>query len=166
MNDRKRDAIWGGFFMALAAAIYVLIPSQIADVKASGVGPRTFPYFLAVLLFLLGAVMLAQSLLALRRSPAPASEAPAEPAPSSAAEDAPENGRHISGFWFAMLVFVWFVAYAVAMQFVGYILASLVFLGGLMVLFGLRKWQYYVTFAALVLVVYVIFSNFLYVQLP
>lgn len=152
----KKDIVWGGILLALGAAIFVLIPGQIKNVKGSAVGPRAFPYFLAVLLMLCSAVLIIQGLGRQRKSRA-------DGVSGAKTDETRESWKSVG---FALGIFALLVLYAFVMRIIGYVPASLVFLMGMLYLLEVRKKRLYVLMIPIVLIVYAVFRMFLHVQLP
>jgi hypothetical protein len=120
-----------GLVIAAAAAFFLLVMVPgVADRQAAmgggnfySVGPTALPY-LAGAMTLVFAVMVA-----LTARPAPALD---EPAAGEAAEETNKLGR---GLVFIAL----FAAYSVGMLYVGFLVASVVFLAAVFLMFGVRS---------------------------
>lgn len=58
MSKFRKDMISSLIFLALGIALLFIIPINISDVKLSSIGPRSFPYFIAVSMIVLSILLM------------------------------------------------------------------------------------------------------------
>jgi putative tricarboxylic transport membrane protein len=114
-------------------------------------GPRVFPALIGGGL-LLSAVLMVGELVAKSRAPA----APAEPPVEDGAQDGPTSRRSA---WALAGVAAWTALYDVSLERVGYLICTLVFLGGLLSCFNRRRyWTNAIVAIAFTLIVDALFT--------
>jgi putative tricarboxylic transport membrane protein len=149
MKDRILSVVVGVGALGYLYADWRMPRVQLGD----PLGPRAFPALVGVLL-LISAVLL--MLEARRRQPTPAA------APVAAAE--PRRSSHVP---LLIGVLVWTTCYYAAFEPAGYIIATIVYLFGLLCVFNKGQHKSNVLIAAgFTAVAYGIFSQLLNVQLP
>lgn len=159
-NKKKQDIILAAVCLLLGAAILLLIPQEVRVVSTGARGTvtaRTFPYMAGGLMVLSSAGLLLNTLL--RKTPE--GEGKTENAVSP--EDAEKRKKSLLR---TGLVFVLMILYVIAMNLIGFILASIIF--GIIFLYitGIRKWWQYLIFAVLMIPLFALFKYVLYVPLP
>ena len=166
-NQGKKDAITGIVILLVSILVLVAIPSQIKDVGNNAVGPRTLPYFAAILLMVCSILLIIKGLIKTKRASVTASSAEeSTPTEQKSEVTAKPTKKPLSGPVYALLFFALLIVYVILMRPVGYIISSLVFLPIMLYFLHVRKWPLYLVVIPIVLAVYGVFSMMLYVQLP
>lgn len=88
-NQGKKDAITGIVILLVSILVLVAIPSQIKDVGNNAVGPRTLPYFAAILLMVCSILLIIEGLIKTKRASATASSAEESPLPNRSLRSLP-----------------------------------------------------------------------------
>lgn len=158
-NKKKQDIILAVVCLLLGAVILLLVPQQVRVVSTGARGAvtaRTFPYMAGGLMVLSSAGLLLKALLH-------KTHAADETAESAVSVEETEKKKSLLR---TGLVFVLMILYVIAMNFIGFILASIIF--GMIFLYitGIRKWWQYLIFAVLMFPLFALFKYALYVPLP
>lgn len=161
MKKKKIDLYCNIFLLAVGGLIFALIPSQItADKVSDFLGPRFFIYCSASILAFANAVGLIRNLVALRKERLSASSVPE----SSAAPGTPQNSIMDYGILVIIMALLFLTTFVI--NFIGYIPTYIALAVAILALFREKKWHFYVISAALVVLIYFLFKNFLFVPLP
>jgi putative tricarboxylic transport membrane protein len=151
MRKISRDAVLIACVVVFAVT-YLWADSLLpASSLGDPLGPRVFPALVGSGL-LLSAVLMVVELVAKSRAPAKAPEAPVE----DDAQDSPTSRK--SG-WTLAGVALWTALYYVTLDHVGYLIGTLVFLGGLLSFFNRRRyWLNAIVAIAFTLIVDALFT--------
>lgn len=147
------DILSGGIFLALAAGVYALIPSQIQTLETTAVTAQTIPRIITVCLFLFSLCLLLQGIFR-----------------------TPKKTVRVDGAFFRSLRFrremrsllfaSFFILYGVLLTFLGYVPATAILSVGILLYYGARKWYYYAISLFAIALVYGVFAMLLDVNLP
>ena len=167
MNDKvKKESITSNIFMiAVAILMILIIPAQIDNsVQADRLGPRFVPYAACALVLLPNLLQLCMKVLRNKR----AQSAGTLETPSGEARPTPGElcRRLVKQYWVLAAVMVMAFAATFAVEYLGYVVTYCALCAGMLLLFRERRWYYYLIAFALVAVVYIGFTRFLYVPLP
>lgn len=134
------------------------------EAAAYGATAARTPYLLAWVVGLLAAAMFVEAVLDHRKGRAALRDAPADVAAAPVhATDAPAGGSVPRALLFLALV----VAYTLSFRWAGFVLASVVFLGGSMLAFrATRPLLVLVTVVAAIVTIYAVFVAFLRLPVP
>lgn len=167
MNDKvKKESITSNLFMiAVAVLMILIIPSQIDNsVQADRLGPRFVPYAASALVLLPNLLQMGMKLM--RNKKARAAGTLEEPS----GETKPTFGeicrRLVKQYWTLVAVMVMAFAATFVVDYLGYVITYCLLCAGMLLIFREKRWYFYLITFALVAVVYIGFSKFLYVPLP
>ncbi|WHH61018.1 tripartite tricarboxylate transporter TctB family protein [Petroclostridium sp. X23] len=148
----KRDTVLSIFFLLIGFFIWFAIPYQIEDTGITVMGPRFFPKVLSIMLVVVSGLFLVQNILAGKKQ-------------GKEKEDKGEI-KDIKSELNVLILFALMIAYVYLMPIWGFIISTIVVIGAVVYFLGTRKWYMYLIFIAIVLLVYYVFQELLYVQLP
>lgn len=132
--------------------ILILIPFQVSAVSSNDrtLGADFFPKLIGVLMIVASVGLFAESFYAYKLGIG--SEA--------------ETGIQWKREKKVLTIFLLLVVYVLALQFVGFLVGSILFGTAMMIILGVRTWWYFVIFIVSVFIVYYVFHYLLYVHLP
>lgn len=159
-NKKKQDTILAVVCAVIGIALLLLIPQEVRVVSTGvrgAVTARTFPYMAGGLMVLSSLGLLLNTLLC----KAPEAQTQEENTVSPEEAAAKKKGLIRTG-----LSFVLMILYVIVMQWIGFILASIIFGMIFLYLTGIRKWWQYAIFAVLMFPLFALFKYVLYVPLP
>lgn len=158
MKKAKNDALSMVVLMLFSASFYFyFIPTQVPAVKNSKTffTSQTFPRFTMAVIFLLALCGLVNALLRMKKLSA------AEPK----AEKKPKTKEEIWLMLAPYAAFLLILGYALVFKYVGFVVATVLFVPLFLILLRCKKWQYYVGAYVFCAVMYLIFTNILNVRL-
>ncbi|MTW87437.1 hypothetical protein F3157_17545 [Virgibacillus dakarensis] len=138
------------FMMLFGILVILMIPSQIKEVgnEASKVGANFFPYMIAILIVFLSIISIIKD-------------------GKETYEKEAENESKKTSFIQFLMVFISMVLWIYIVPFLGYIITTALFIGGLMWLFGNRNpYQLLLVSISFSLITSYVFVNLLSVNLP
>lgn len=153
MSKERKNIISGLLFVILGLGLLVLIiPNAIADIEIKYAGPKDFPIFISACMIFLGGVLAAQNLFKeLKQKKTTIS--------LSAKIDIKSTIRLIA---FVVTVF----AYIFAANIIGYLIATILVSVILLLLLKEKNKYYYFLTIAVVVALYLMFTQLLFVELP
>jgi hypothetical protein len=144
----RRNLSSGVLSITIGVALYALIPYCITtkrQIQTAAIGSDYLPRLVAVLLVIMGLFMAVQSLVFKKDT--------------VAVINLKEELRI-----FALMGIL--IAYSIAVMFTGFLIASIIALGFMLLLLKCRKWHYYLIIAVLTAFVYFSFRYGLNIRLP
>ncbi|MCG8482838.1 MAG: tripartite tricarboxylate transporter TctB family protein [Clostridia bacterium] len=150
MKKHIQDRISGVVLLLLAITIWVLIPYEIKAFDVSQMGPRFFPQFLSIALMVLSGILILKSF------------------NKSGYEEAKEDETDpwdISELRVGK-IFLLLIIYIGIIEMVGFLISTVVIMSIAMYILKVRKWYHYVIFYVIVFIIYYVFKEIMYVQLP
>lgn len=163
MSKTTKDFLSAALFLALGIIVMVFVPITIKDPGVTGVGPRTFPYFIGVCFILLSVTLGAQTLRKREKT------APTESVEQSVESDSDlvpvkdsvkRDELRVVASALVMLL------YAIFFEKLGYFVSTGLMITAFLALLGTKKWHHYVISYGLALLVWAGFKFLLSVQLP
>ncbi|MGD9156122.1 MAG: tripartite tricarboxylate transporter TctB family protein [Bacillota bacterium] len=148
----KRDIVSSTFFLFLGIFIWFAIPYQIEDTGITVMGPSFFPRVLSIILIVVSGLFLILNLIAAKKQ--------------GVEKDTKVEKKDIKKELKVISLFILIVAYIYLLPVMGFNISSIVVIGAVVYFLGTRKWYMYLIFMAIVFVIYYIFKQVLYVQLP
>lgn len=150
MNYKIKVNVVGGIiFLILAMILWYLIPSQIPVTTDAVITSRSFPKLIVVVMFFSSLFILVNDLIKIARK-LPVQEVEV---------NLKEEGR-------AVITCVLLILYAVLLNIIGFLFASIVYCCAMLAFFKCKNWKYYLTVIIICTLVTYIFKNILLVQLP
>jgi uncharacterized membrane protein len=144
--------ILAGVCSILGILILLLIPFQVSAVSSNEktLGADFFPRFIGILLIVASIGLFVETYIAHRMGH--------------------EAEGKIDSEWKkerkVLMIFLMLVVYIVALQYIGFIVGSILFGVAMMYVLGVRTWWFYLIFIGSVFLVYYVFHFLLYVHLP
>ncbi|MGI5963824.1 MAG: tripartite tricarboxylate transporter TctB family protein [Lawsonibacter sp.] len=157
MKKAKQDMLSMAVLMAVCASFYFwFIPSQIRVVANSKTNftSRTFPSLLMAALFLVALLGFINAVIRYQKAKKAGKQEPIV---------SPGTYREII---LPLLAFVLILIYALLFKYVGYLVATILFVPALLLLLRCKDWRYYVGGYGFCAVMYLIFIYVLRVPLP
>lgn len=150
MNYKIKINVVGGIiFLILAMILWYLIPSQIPVTTDAVITSRSFPKLIVVVMFFSSLFILVNDLIKIARK-LPVQEVEV---------NLKEEGR-------AVITCVLLILYAVLLNIIGLLFASIAYCCAMLAFFKCKNWKYYLTVIIICTLVTYIFKNILLVQLP
>lgn len=140
--------------MILGIALIIFIPASIPLSEATEIGPRAFPYFIAVSMILLSALLLVSTLFQYRKQ---------RPQKEKSVEKAPECLHNEIR---ALILFIIVLLYIFLFDKIGYFLSTFLASTLTLLLFRVKKVWYYLIVYAAGAGIYFAFTKLLFVMLP
>ena len=147
------EIISGAVFLVAAAVLWLLVPSQIDTMETSTINAQTVPRIAIGGMGLFSLGLLLQGIFTLPKK---------EVILSRAALISERFRKEIRSIVYAII----FLAYLVALTWMGFLISSLLLTIAILLFYGARKWYYYAIPLTTVIVVYFIFKILLKVALP
>ena len=145
----KVNIVGGAIFIILSMILWYLIPSQI-PINADGIiTSRSFPRLIVLLMFFSSLFIFVSDIVKLIAK-RPVNEVEV---------NLKEEGR-------AAAVCALLVVYAVLLNKVGFMVASIIYCYSMLVFFKCKNWKYYIVVTIICIIITYIFKNILLVQLP
>ena len=142
--------------------LFVIIPSQINEpnyIKSKYLSPAFVPRVFTAYIGFMALLLLFRSIARLKKSSSN------KAIQSDEKENLPEEGRQGQGI--AVLIWVSCCFFVLAVEFFGFLIPSILFLGALMVFFGQKKWLLVLSIMVLVpLLLYLFLHDIAQVQFP
>jgi len=154
MSPQKINRIFGIFFFVLGIFIWFAIPYQIKEPGITTIGPRFFPRTISIMLMIASIALVLETFLKSKKN-IDNNKIKEEKFELNLKEEVR-----------VILLFFSMIAYAFLLPILGFILSSIFIMGVDLFLLKVRKWYFYLILIVLVLLIYYIFKNLLYVQLP
>ncbi|MBA7515961.1 hypothetical protein ES705_08006 [subsurface metagenome] len=154
MNSQGINRIFGIFFFLFGAFVWFAIPYQIKEPGITKIGPRFFPRTISIMLMFASTALVLETFLKSKKN---------------------INNNRIKKEKFELdikeevrviLLFFSMIAYVFLFPILGFILSSILIMGADLFLLKARKCYSYLILIVLVFLIYYIFKNLLYVQLP
>ena len=150
MNYKIKINVVGGIiFLILAMILWYLIPSQIPVTTDAVITSRSFPKLIVVVMFFSSLFILVNDLIKIARK-LPVQEVEV---------NLKEEGR-------AVITCVLLILYAVLLNIIGFLFASIAYCCAMLAFFKCKNWKYYLIVTVICVAVTYIFKNILLVQLP
>ena len=150
MNYKIKINVVGGIiFLILAMILWYLIPSQIPVTTDAVITSRSFPKLIEVVMIFSRLLILVNDLIKIARK-LPVQEVEV---------NLKEEGR-------AVITCVLLILYAVLLNIIGFLFASIAYCCAMLAFFKCKNWKYYLTVIIICTLVTYIFKNILLVQLP
>lgn len=160
MRDKiSKTLVPGVVFLVFAAAMYLLMPSQIKTTETSAFTARTFPSLALGIIGLCGLILVLQGAWALLREKRAEQAAAAEKREA----DAPAKRGNLLLF---LEVLVLLIVSAVVDNYSSLLVSGLLLGAGFLVLYRDKKPLHYVVVLAIVVVSYFLFKQVFGLQLP
>lgn len=158
----QRKSVKGNlFFLAVGLFILILIPFQITSLKvADTAGPRFFPYCAITIIMLPNAIQLICRLLSNQRAKRAGILAKSEEGTVIAVSGLLAKYKIVITVMLIALLSTFIVDFA------GYCVTYSAMVSIFLAIFNEKRWYFYAISIALVLLVYLMFTKFLYVPLP
>lgn len=160
MTQFKKDMLSALVFFVIGVAVLIAIPYTIKDTQITGVGPRTFPYFIGFcitgLSALLGVVTLYKQHKAVKAGLAE------KPKTVSPEEKKSRMKNELRAGVSALIMLV----YALLFDVIGYFPSTILFITAYLLLFRVKKPLYYVVCYATMVVIWAAFTYFFQLRLP
>ncbi|MFS0822040.1 tripartite tricarboxylate transporter TctB family protein [Bacillus sp. 1P02SD] len=155
MSSVKKDYIFYSIVI-LFAVFFLSMTPQIKITNATfAVGPRSWPYILLTLMFVLGAYGIIKTFIKSKNTKA------------TETIEKEEVGRKVFNISIPMLSLVTVIIYVVLLNFIGFIITTILFLYGISFLLGAKKQVGTIIFSVVTTVVFVVlFSVLLHIPLP
>ena len=151
---RLHDAVWGALVLLLGMAILIAIRS-FPTIPGQQYGPALFPGVIAIGLLACGAALIYSGLAARSRSDGAFA--------AVTWDDWVRSPRHVAAFVVVIAVNVLYIAFA---DWLGFVIASSLYLAALFAVFGVRRWLVVPLAIAATLVIHYAFYKLLRVPLP
>ena len=149
--ENKAEKVGGGILLIFSLVLlFVLIPSQVKEVKGFGVSPRVFPIILSMILLVLSLSLFWRG-------------------HSNKATDKDTNEYEISAkeTKLVLLTVLLIGAYIVMLEYLGYLITTVVVLGFLMYMYGQKNIKSIViTSLVIPLTIYYFFTKLMQIRLP
>lgn len=146
---------------SIAFVVYV-IPNQIEETSsfstAGGIGSRTFPYLVVILIGLLAAGQVIKNLVKMTRL---TDEEKIKP--QVTAEEAQEQRIKV---YKTLGLYLLFILFGVLLMNLGFAVAAIIVLPSILYLLGVREWKYYVGILVFATIVFSLFRYVLNVYVP
>lgn len=142
--------ITGVVVLSVSILMHFLTTSQIREATLAGVSPRAIPYLVAKAVFVMALIMIGQALYLYFRERKTANISRSE----------------VSFQRFPFLLFLLMGAYALAMVYGGYFIASFTILPVMMYILKERKARNYLILAGLIIFIFIIIDVLLKIRLP
>ena len=156
METRKKDRICALFFIGLAIAMLAIIPFQTAGaLSLQRLGAGFFPSLAAVLVGIMGIAMLISTFLTGASGDKKETEEKAEVKYNRKKEV-------LTAFSVVLLLLV----YIQILRFTGFIIGSILLSTGILVIFKVKTWYYYLIMYGFIVSFFFLFTRVLFVQLP
>lgn len=155
MSNVKKDFIFYSIVI-LFAVFFLSMTPQIKITNASfAVGPRSWPYILLTLMFVLGAYGIIKTFIKSKKSNV------------TETRESEEPGRRVFNLSIPMLSLVTVIIYVVLLNFIGFVISTILFLYGISFLLGAKKQVGTIIFSVITTVVFIVlFSVILQIPLP
>ena len=159
MNAYKTNIACSVFFLAMAGAVWLLIPAGIVSSGNYTAGnamlnSQFMPRVLAIVLAFASLVNLLMNVLWMHLAKQAGKPAPTIPRPAA------EEEKNV--LWVAGIT----LAYVLLLRVIGFLPATCLATMAILAFLRVRKWHYYAISVAFDCLVYYVFTNFLYVTLP
>lgn len=143
----------GILFLIVSVILHCMIPFQIKTLETTEVTAATVPTLLIRLMFICSVALI---VIGVR------SKDKKEYVISLGRLKEPEVRRTLKPIIYMVMLLV----YAVILPHIGFLIASLLLVNGILIYFGVRKWYFYVIASANVLIAFYVFRTLLSVSLP
>ncbi|WP_077619429.1 tripartite tricarboxylate transporter TctB family protein [Bacillus sinesaloumensis] len=155
MSNVKKDYIFYSIVILFAGFFLSVTPTIKITNASFAVGPRSWPYILLTLMLIMGAYGIIKTFVKSKISKATETIEKEEP------------GRKVFNLSIPMLSLVTVIIYVVLLNFVGFIISTILFLYGISFLLGAKKQVGTIIFSIITTVVFVVlFSVLLQIPLP
>ncbi|MDF3002879.1 MAG: tripartite tricarboxylate transporter TctB family protein [Bacillota bacterium] len=147
------EIISGSVFLVAAVVLWLLIPSQINTMETSAINAQTVPKIVIGGMGIFSFCLLLQGIFTMPKS---------EIIITKAALISENFRKELKSILYAVI----FLAYLVALTWMGFLISTVLLTIAILVFYGARRWYYYAIPLAMVVVVYFIFKMLLRVSLP
>jgi|GEM_PF-613771 len=151
--------------LLVAALLFYVIPTLIkvpaAALRDDSFTPRTFPYFLGIVMAICVVIGDCKAIIAFVHARQEAAKS------GCLREKAPRKTLHeIIALVMPWLVYILVVLYGIGINRIGFVIPTLCMIPAVLMLIGCRKWQYYLYVYIFAAAMWAIFRFVLHVQLP
>ncbi|MGL1893425.1 MAG: tripartite tricarboxylate transporter TctB family protein [Spirochaetaceae bacterium] len=142
--------ITGFIVIILSVSMYILASTQIKAETLAGVSPQAVPHLVAKIIFLMGIIMIGQSIHLFFKE-------------KTSKKISYSKAKFIK---FPFIVFLLMLTYAGLMFYVGYFIASFIVLPTIMYVMKERKLTNYFVIAGIIIFIYIVIDVLLNIRLP
>ncbi len=151
MNSILKERYSALFLFLFGLALWFYLPYDITvEDRLSTLGPAFFPKFIAVTVMVLSAGIILKTFV--KKKEAQTSE-----------EQKGTEGQRI---WAAVAVFILMFLYVFVIEWLGYLISTIIIMSLILWVLSSRKWYHYAILIAFVVLIQYVFENIMYVQLP
>ena len=145
-----QDRISGAVLLLLAITLWILIPYEVKAFDVSKMGPRFFPQFLSIALMVLSGTLTLKSF------------------NRSSYEEGEEDETDKSDISELRVgkIFLLLIIYIGIIEKIGFLMSTAAIMSVAMYVLKVRKWYYYMVFYVIIFIIYYVFKEIMYVQLP
>lgn len=165
MDNKIKRPIGGNIFLILVTCvILVLIPLQIDGRQvADSLGARAFPYIAAFLVLIPNLLQMIKKIVENRKIVQAASD---EESVASSVPFLDTLKNYVQKYWALTAVMALAFLATFIIDYIGYVITYGLLTCLMLLIFREKRWYFYVISVALVILIFLFFTRFLYVPLP
>jgi putative tricarboxylic transport membrane protein len=159
MNKKTHKDLYMGIFLFVFGLVYYffLIPNSITSKDSlTTLGPGFFPKLTAILLIVLSVFLIIKSLIQLKKGSDDLDDSDQE-------ED---TGKGQSRPWAGAGVFLLMVLYVFIVEYLGFMVTTVIVMLAIMAVLSVRKWYSYVVMILVIFGIKFVFEDLMYIILP